>query len=280
MQKISPLVILIFSCFALPAQADVSLTFGLYTSDKPSDMVIKFSPVLRALEKDMQASLGEPVKIKMKVSKTYEEGVGLLVAGKVDFSRFGPASYVTAKRQDSGLSILALESVKGKNVFYGIIAVHSDSEIKAVADLSGKTFAFGSEKSTIGRYLSQLYLSDNGIKASSLSKYNYLGRHDKVGEAVAAQLFDAGALKEKTFKKLLKAGKPLRELARFSNVSKPWIARNKLDPIVREALHSSLLGLTDKAALKRLKIAGFLDGNDKDYDTIRRSMDRNHDFFE
>ena len=35
-----------------------------------------------------------------------------------------------------------------------------------------------------GRYLSQLYLVENDIRAKDLSRYEYLGRHDKVGIAV------------------------------------------------------------------------------------------------
>ncbi len=269
-----------FLVSATPALADVQLTFGLYTSDKPSDMVRMFRPTLNAVEEQLRASLGEPVQIKMKISKNYDEGVAALVQGDVDFSRFGPASYINAKRQAPGLSVLAMESKKGAKVFYGIIAVHRDSPLQSVADLRGKSFAFGSDSSTIGRYLSQLHLSENGVRASDLSSYEYLGRHDKVGEAVAAGLFDAGALKDTTFNKLLKAGKPMRELARFPNVTKPWIAREGLPPRVRGALVDALLALNDPAVFGNLKITGFLGGGDGDYDTIRRSMERNGDFFQ
>lgn len=269
---------LVFAAF--PALADVNLTFGLYSSDKPSNMVRMFRPTLNALEKELQAALGEPVTIKMKISKTYDEGVNQLVSGDVDFSRFGPASYINAKKKSPGLSVLAMESKKGKKVFYGIIAVHNDGAIKTVGDLRGKTFAFGSKSSTIGRYLSQLHLSEHKIKAGDLSKYEYLGRHDKVGEAVAAGLFDAGALKESTFNKLVKADKPIRELARFPNVTKPWIARSGIPARIRQALVDSLLALKDPAVMGNLKITGFLTGNDSDYDTIRRSMERNDDFFQ
>ena len=52
-----------------------------------------------------------------------------------------------------------------------------------------------------------------------------------------------------------------------------------MDPRIQKALTASLLTLSDKPVLSRLKITGFLPGDDTDYDTIRRSMDRNGDFF-
>lgn len=74
------------------------------------------------------------------------------------------------------------------------------------SQLRGQTFAFGDERSTIGRYLSQLLLVQHGIRADELLSYEYLGRHDRVGTAVGAGQFDAGALKESTFRKLKKKG--------------------------------------------------------------------------
>jgi len=101
-----------------------------------------------------------------------------------------------------------------------------------------------------------------------------------VGTAVAAGDFSAGALNESTFKKLVDAGEPLRVVAKFPNVTKPWIARSGLDPVIFEALQLSLLEIRNERALKGLKIHGFLKGGDKDYAVIRQAMDFNSQFFE
>jgi len=236
------------------------LNFGVYSSNKPSAMVRVF--------------------IRMQIAKDYDQGISHLTTGKVDFSRFGPASYIEAKKMNEGIEILAMESKKGAKVFYGIIATKNDSDIQSVEDLRDRSFAFGDEGSTIGRFLSQLYLEQNGIRADDLSKYEYLGRHDRVGTAVGAGDFDAGALNESTYKKLIEAGEPLRELVKFPNVTKPWIARSGLDPVIFEALQLSLLEIRDEKALKGLKIVGFLNGDDTDYAEIREAMDFNHKFFE
>ena len=258
---------------------DVQLNFGVYTSNKPTAMVRTFKPTLNQLEESMARKLGRNVDIRMQIAKDYDEGVAALIDGKVDFSRFGPASYIEAKKKADNLELLAMESKDGDKVFYGIIAVHKDSPLKSVEELKGKNFAFGDESSTIGRYLSQLYLYDNGVLARDLNEYKYLGRHDLVGTAVGAGDYAAGALNESTFKKLVASGVEIRELARFPNVTKPWIARQGMDPDVFAALQESLYELTDQGALKTLKADGFLPGTDADYQTIRTSMDNNALFF-
>jgi phosphonate transport system substrate-binding protein len=260
-------------------QADLTLSFGVYSSDKPSSMVKQFRPILNKLEQNLTEIRGEPVKIRMHVAKSYQQGLSDLVSGKVDFSRFGPASYVTAKESDNSIEILVIESNKGSKVFNGVIAVGNDSPIKSIADLRGKSFAFGDEESTIGRYLAQLYLMRNGLHAADLGSYEYLGRHDAVGAAVGGGRFDAGALKESTFAKQVEDGVPVRAIATFPNVTKPWIARGKLPPQIRTELRRALLGVTDMSALNDLRADGFVDGSDEDYAFIREAMLNNYLFF-
>jgi len=262
------------------AGSGLTLSFGVYTADKPTDVVKQFKPVLVALEKSLSNKLRLQVDIRMQVAKNYQKGIANLVDGKVDFARFGPASYVLAKKEAPGIEILAIESKKGKKVFFGIICVSSDSSITQVSELNGKTFAFGNERSTIGRYLSQQLLLKEGVSAKDLESYQYLGRHDRVGTAVGLKQFNAGALKESTFKKLVSKGVPIRSIASFQNVTKPWIARSGLGREHSEAIRAALLEMKEPAALKALKKDGFVEGSDADYSVIRKAIYENPLFFE
>lgn len=264
---------------AIPAWADVTIKFGLYATDSRSDVEKKFRPALAALEADLTGRLGETVTISLQISPTYQGGLSDLVEGRVDFTRLGPASYVLGKDQESGLSILAIESKDGAKTFNGIICVALDSDIESVVQLKGKSFAFGDEQSTIGRYLSQMYLFEHGVHATSLSGYEYLGRHDKVGIAVGRGEFDAGALKQSTFNKLVKKGVPIRALVTFPNVTKPWVGRAGLDGRIEAALRAALLELDDAKALKSLKVDGLLPATDDDFAAIRQSIMQNDRFF-
>lgn len=268
-----------FLAIAPPVKADTSLIFGLYASDSPSTLVRQFRPLLNEIETRVSARLGETVKISMHVASTYDKGIEELATGHVDFSRLGPASYVMAKQKNPDISILAMEKYKGGKVFNGIICVAADSSISIVSDLKGRSFAFGDKNSTIGRYLSQDYLLKQGITSSTLSNFSYLGRHDKVGGAVAIGQFDGGAIKESTFKKLVAKGEPLRSIAVFPNVTKPWVARAGLPQKIRDTLQEVLLSLERTPGLKQLKKEGFLPGSDSDFSIVRQTMADNPKFF-
>lgn len=262
------------------AQADTSIVFGTYSSDKPSAMVKQLRPSLKRIGELMGRALGEPVEVRLQVVRGYKAGVKLIADGKVDFARFGPASYVMAKRENPNLKILAMEKKRGKKQFYGIIAVHKDSPIQELSQLQGKSFGFGNERSTLGRYIAQMSLMEAGVFASDLKSYEYLGRHDKVGRAVGSGLVDAGALEETTFKKLVSAGVPIRALTRTPNATRPWVARAGMDPRLFNALRQALIELDDSEALSALRFEGFLLGDDSDYNPTRRAIEENHKFFE
>lgn len=261
------------------AVARVSLVFGVYSSDKPSAMVTQLRPALNLISKLAGDILGEEVEIRLQVVRSYKAGIDHLVAGEFDFMRLGPASYVMVKSRDPGIRILAMEKKNGKKSFDGIIAVPSDSNLTDIRQLRGKTFAFGSKRSTLGRYFAQLTLLRAGIYAKDLKRYEYLGRHDKVGMAVGARLFDAGALEETTFAKLVSRGVPIRALAKYSNATRPWVVRADLDDRLYAALRRTLLKIHNKKALKALRFDGFLPGDDSDYEPTRVAIRENSLFF-
>lgn len=235
-------------------------------------------PFLDYLALELGHLLEDNVTISIQMSSDYEESIQALADGEVDFLRFGPASYVTAKLRNHDVEILAIEAVKGLKTFHGIIAVHKNSEIQSLSELTGRSFAFGNRLSTIGRFLAQGQLLDAGQTSETLGNQAYLGRHDRVGAAVGSGEFDAGALKESTYKKLLAKNVPLKAVSRFENVTKPWIARANLDPAVTMALRQLFLEATDPDILKSLKVTGFLEGEDNDYDVIRKAMLKSQQF--
>lgn len=259
---------------------DKEIVFGTYSPDKPSSMVKQLRPIVQWIAERSGKILGHQLTIRMQVVRGYKQGVALITDGKVDFARLGPASYVMAKRTNPSLTIIAMEKKKGRKIFDGIIAVHRDSPYKSIEDLRGVLFGFGNERSTLGRYFAQLYLSDAGIHAENLKGYKYLGRHDAVGRAVGSKLVDAGALEETTFGKLVRAGVPIRAIARMPNATRPWVARAGLDERILNALRKAMLALDNPDIEKRFRFEGFLMGTDADYQATRRAIEENHRFFQ
>jgi phosphonate transport system substrate-binding protein len=247
------------------------LTFGVYASDKATVMYKMFIPIVRQLQESTEAKLKRPVDIFIKIFRTYDEGIDALVEGQVDLVRFGPASYILAKAKNPNISLVAMESKGGKKRFQGMIFVLENSPIESLNDVKGKRFAFGDHNSTIGRYLAQAELVKAGICGDDLEAYDYLGRHDKVVKAILLKDYEVGSAKESTFNKY-NTKDELRVIRRFDNVTKPWIAREGLDPAVTRALKETLLSLTDAEILSGAKISSFVDAVDLDYQIIRDGM--------
>jgi len=259
----------------LPVHAE-TITFGVYTSDKPTAMYRKFKPILTYL-KDHLGRGGVNAGIEIKIYPSYSDALEAIVNGEVDFARFGPASYVLAKERNKNVRLLAMEQKQNQKRFYGIFIVSQSSSITSLDQIRGKTFAFGDKNSTIGRYLSQAELVKAGIYAGDLESYEYLGRHDKVALAVAAGNYDAGVVKENTYKKYA-ASKRLKEIGRFPNVTKPWVVRAGFDEKLFGILQQALWELKDKKILKNLKQDGFLPAADNDYEFVRQGMQRSKEF--
>jgi len=264
-------------CAILIGPADAaSLTFGVYTSDKPTAMYRKFKPILDYLEGRFKRD-GLDVGLKIKIYPSYSAALNAIVNGDVDFARFGPASYILAKERNRDIRLLAMEHKKNQKRFYGIFIVPEPSSITSLEEIKGKSFAFGDKNSTIGRYLSQAELVKAGVHEKDLANYAYLGRHDKVALAVAAGNYDAGVVKENTYKKYA-ASKGLKKIARFPNVTKPWVVRAGFDEKLFGIVQQALWELTDKNVLKNLKQDGFLPAEDDDYEFVRQGMQRSKDF--
>jgi phosphonate transport system substrate-binding protein len=252
-----------------------TLIFSTYATERPSEELRKMEPFRGAVEEELRKR-GQDLRVDVRIFPSYEEGVDAIVEGEVDFSRLGPVNYVLGKQRNPGLSLLAVEAHSGSKQFSGLIIVAKDSPIHSLADLREKKMAFGDPTSTTGRYLAQAELAKKGITAKDLGSYEYLGRHDKVVFAVASGAFDAGATNERTFNKYAQQ-LGLRDLARFPSPTQAWVARDRLDSEITEALRATLLSLQGPA-LDYIDRNGFLPGNDSDYDELRRVLKETHSF--
>ncbi len=271
--------LLLLAGFGRTARAEIHLVFGVYASDKPSAMVEQMRPTLDIVERNLAGLLHDRARIELQVLRDYETGIAVLTSGKIDFARLGAVSYVEAKAGAPEIELLASELNGDAPYFHGVICVRRDSPIHAVADLRGKTFAFGAEQSTMGRYVAQLFLAQSGITATDLKAFKYLGRHDRVAAAVAAGQFDAGALEETIFNKMAKESLPIRAIASYRDLTKAWVARVGLDPQVTAKLREALLSVHDPAALAALRFDGFTRTTDADYDPTRAAIRENARFF-
>jgi phosphonate transport system substrate-binding protein len=84
------------------------------------------------------------------------------------------------------------------------VFITTDTSIKTLADLKGKTLSFGSQSSTSGHLMPRSFLLDAKIDPDTdLKRVAFSGAHDATIAAVAAGKVDAGALNMSVWEKFV-----------------------------------------------------------------------------
>jgi phosphonate transport system substrate-binding protein len=246
------------------AEEKRELQFGSVAMDIPAVMHKRLKPLIQYLSE----RLNRPVT--MKLSPNMGAAIKEVADNKVDLAYLTPVAYLKAHKR-GGAKIVAKTVTKGKASFQLMIVVKEDSPIKTVAELKGKTFAFGDKRALLQRAA----VVGAGIKMEDFSEYKFIGHYDNIARAVMNGDFDAGILKDTmAFKwegkglRILKESPdlPPYNIAAGSNVSDELLAELKkafleLDP--KNPEHLKVIKAVDK------KYNGFAATSDAEYDVVR-----------
>ena len=167
--------------------ADDVLRFGvgLYQPDKE-----KNDATYRPLAEHLSRQLGRTVKLY--TVDTWEGLAKSLANGEADIALMGPWGYVLANHV-AGAQAVASILYDDKPEYFAIMVTHPKSGIRSIADLKGRTFAFGDKGSTSGYLIPYHHFQKNGIDPDK-----YLGRvlntkHQAIEMQVTRGEIDAGA---------------------------------------------------------------------------------------
>lgn len=192
--KISPAKTLTASVFlalafliptATSADANKELLFGSVAMDIPAVMHKRLRPLTHYLSE----KLGRPVSLKL--SPNMGAAIKEVASKQVDLAYLTPVAYLKAHKK-GGAKIIAKTVTKGKASFQLMIVVKKDSPYKTVADLKGKTFAFGDKRALLQRAA----VVGAGINMEDFSSYQFIGHYDNIARAVKNGDFEAGILKD------------------------------------------------------------------------------------
>lgn len=167
--------------------ADDVLRFGvgLYQPDKE-----KNDATYRPLAEHLSRALGRPVKLY--TVDTWEGLAKSLAAGETDIALMGPWGYVLANHT-AGAQVVSTILYDGKPEYRAIMVTHPNSGIKSIADLKGRTFAFGDKGSTSGYLIPFHHFQKNGIDPETHFKRVLHTRHQAIELQVTRGEIDAGA---------------------------------------------------------------------------------------
>jgi len=241
------------------------IRFGSVAMDIPAVMHRRLIPLTRYLSHE----LGRPVSLKL--AKDMPGAIKDVAHGTVDLAYLTPVAYL--KSHAMGQTRLVAKTItEGKGSFKLMIVVRADSPITSVADLKGKTFAFGDRAALLQRAV----VVGAGIKLASLGKYDFLGHYDNIVRAVMHGEYDAGILKDTMAYKWQDKGirvlyasedLPPYNIAASKNVSDKMLAKLKqaflkLDP--KNPEHMRIIKTLDK------NYDGFAATSDHEYDIVRK----------
>jgi phosphonate transport system substrate-binding protein len=260
-------VALSFSAFVTTdahADSKEELLFGSVAMDIPAVMHKRLKPLTRYLSD----KLGRPVSLKL--SPNMGAAIKEVADKHVDLAYLTPVAYLKAHAR-GGAKIIAKTVTKGKASFQLMIVVKENSPYKTVADLKGKSFAFGDKRALLQRAA----VVGAGINMKDFSEYKFIGHYDNIARAVLNGDFEAGILKDTMA--FAWQGKGLRILAESPDLPPYNItASADVDDDTLAKLKDAFLSLdkNNPAHLKVIKAVdkkydGFAATSDAEYDVVR-----------
>jgi methyl-accepting chemotaxis protein len=242
--------------------------FGVVPLENALVMNKKFTPIVSYLNN----KLGRDYIIK--VGKDYTEAIEDIGTGRAHISYQTPTTYIEGKHK-YGIKLLGYFAKDGSPTYKSAIVVPKGSGIKSIAELKGKRFAFGSEKSTGSTLVPMAMLAEAGITLNNLSQYAYLGSHDIVANAVLKGEFDAGGMMESVVSEFLDKGlvaiKISEPIPQF-----PICVNKNLYPEFVKKIKEALISITDTSILKAIDkgYTKFMEAKDSDFNGIRAMVKR------
>ena len=161
------------------------LYFGSVAMDIPAVMYQRLRPLIKYLS----AGIGRPVTLKL--APDMDKAIQDISGGGVDLAYLTPVAYIRAHAKGNA-RLLVKTVTERRGSFQLMIVVRDDSAIKSIADLRGKTFAFGDNAALLQRAT----VVNAGIRLEEFKDYEFIGHYDNIVRAVIHGDFDAGILKD------------------------------------------------------------------------------------
>lgn len=223
---------------AQTAPAPLVLGVGMFQPDKE-----KNDATYRPLANYLAAQLQRPVQLR-----TVDSWEGLaksLANGETDLALMGPWGYVLANHE-AGAQVIATILYDGKPEYFAIMVTNPASGIRTVADLKGKTFAFGDKGSTSGYLIPRHYFMTQGINPDTYFSKVIYTKHQAIETQVAQGVLDAGADYNRNRNAMIEQGLIKAEQSRII-----W----QSDPLPNDAFAVRKGLMDDTALVGRLRAA-------------------------
>ena len=255
---------------ALAAEPAV-LRVSAIPDEAPTELQRKFKP----LGKYLSAQTG--MKVVFTPVTDYAAVVESLATRKLDLAWLGGFTFVQTKIRTNGTAIPIVQ--REEDARFTSKFITANPAIKTLADLKGKSFAFGAPSSTSGSLMPRFFLQQDGINPEKDFKtVAFSGAHDATVAFVAAGKAEAGVLNASVWDKLVESKKVDTSKVRVFATTPPyfdynWTVRGDLDPALVKKLTDAFLALDPakpehKAILELQRAARFIPTQASNYEGI------------
>ncbi|MDN4016494.1 phosphate/phosphite/phosphonate ABC transporter substrate-binding protein [Zwartia panacis] len=246
-----------------------TLRVALLPDENAATLIQNAQPLKAYLERTLNK------KIEIIVTTDYSSMIEAMRFGRIEVAYFGPFSYVLAKSRAPAIEPFAVGVERGAPTYNSVLIANAAGDVKALADIKGKPFAFGDQASTSSHLAPRAYL----LKTAQLDgekdyKPVFLGTHDAVARAVQAGQVPAGALSKPILdslieKKIIDPSKIVQIGLSDPIPNYPIVMQGNLTPALKESVRGAFLDMKDKEVLKSFRVEGFVATDDKSYDVLR-----------
>ena len=249
-----------------------TLRVSAIPDEAPTELQRKFAPLGDYLAKETGLA------VQFIPVTDYAAVVEGLATNKIDMAWLGGFTFVQARQRTQGGAVPIVQRAEDEK-FTSKFIVPIDSDAKTLADLKGKTFAFGAASSTSGSLMPRFFLLQAGIEPErDFKTVAYSGAHDATVAFVAAGRAGAGVLNASVWDKLVEAGNPNAAKVRVLTTTPPyydynWTVRPGLDAAVTKKLTDAFLKLdpanpAHKEIMALQRASKFIPTKSSNYDGI------------
>jgi phosphonate transport system substrate-binding protein len=261
----------LFAPAALAQSAGV-LRVSAIPDEAPTELQRKFKPLGDYLKQETG------MDVQFIPVTDYAAVVEGLATNKLDLAWLGGFTYVQARLRTNGGVVPIVQRAEDAK-FTSRFIVPASSTAKTLADLKGKTFAFGAPSSTSGSLMPRYYLLQAGIDPErDFKSVAFSGAHDATVAFVAAGRAEAGVLNASVMDKLVETKNPNAEKVRVLAITPPyfdynWTVRPGLDPALTKKISDAFLKLDPaNPAMKEImdlqRASKFIPTQNSNYDGI------------
>ncbi|MHC6227271.1 putative selenate ABC transporter substrate-binding protein [Pseudomonas sp. X10] len=265
---------LVLSCSAFIAQAADTLRVSAIPDEAPTELLRKFKPLGTYLEQQLG------MKVQFVPVSDYPAVVESLASDRLDLAWLGGFTFVQVHLKDPTATPLVQREQDAEFTSKFITA---NPDVKSLADLKGKTFAFGSISSTSGSLMPRYFMlkNDNIKPEGYFSRIAYSGAHDATAAWVQAGKVDAGVLNASVWDKLVASGKVDTDKVKVFATTPTyydynWTVRGNMDPALKEKIKKAFLDLDPanpehKAILDLQAATRFIETSPENYKGIEEA---------